>query len=68
MEELGAEGGAGEERRTRKELETEAGRRRMTVNSGVNRRHGEGERGNEKMEEERKGKKIESQRGTLKRE
>lgn len=67
MEELGAEGGAGEERRTRKELETEAGRR-MTVNSGVNRRHGEGERGNEKMEEERKGKKIESQRGTLKRE
>lgn len=38
------------------------------MNSGVNKRQREGERGSEQMEEERKGKKIESQRGTLKRE
>lgn len=40
MEGLGAEGGW-EERRTRKNLETEAVRRRMTMNRGVNKRRGE---------------------------
>lgn len=56
-------GAGGGERRTRKDPESEAVRRRMTMNGSVNKRQREGERGSEEMEEGRKGKKMESQRG-----